>query len=161
MEATDLADLVRALCANPHDRVRRRVFADALEESGQNEQATTQRLLTERFVYYLEGRFSNVYQVYVVPESQADRFNGLFPNADRIDRQRAVYWGVNRPRQAKRDNEWWSGGFVEDGSESPGGSAGMPNPYSTDVRDMILLAADATLGAMEYKKWSAGAAMDY
>ncbi len=100
------------------------IIADALDEDGQSGAATALRTggargyqmyewLHERRVYYHESArgFANEYTVYVVPQSLTSRFEAAFPEADRISRKRAVYWGWSRPREASRDGEQWFGGF--------------------------------------------------
>jgi hypothetical protein len=99
--------------------------------------------MSDRNCYYRDGRFANVYTVYVVPACQRRRFELLFPDAERVSRRQAVRLGWFRPREAKRDGEQWWGGFADETGE-----------YPETVGQAIGVARESTLNLMEQAEWA-------
>lgn len=58
--------------------------------------------------------FCNEYNVYVVSRADHADFVRFIPSARRISRAEAIKLGWTRPKQAKRDGEYWLGGFYDD-----------------------------------------------
>ena len=65
--------------------------------------------------------FANEYRIYVVAGDNIERFLLAFPEATRITRKEALWWGITRPAEARRDGEQWYGGlfFVPYGGSPP------------------------------------------
>jgi len=63
----------------------------------------------------------NRYTVFAVDPTIGKDFAEAFPEAKRITRTEAIYLGLTRPWQAKKDGEPWFGGFA--GEANHGDSA--------------------------------------
>ncbi len=79
------------------------------------------------YLVHYPRNFANEYTVYVGSPATLDRLTKILessPRADngnvqRITRQRAIYLGRTRVREAKRYGEQWFGGFAETGFGYP------------------------------------------
>ncbi len=76
------------------------------------------------YLVHYPRNFSNEYTIYVGSSATLDRLTKILeaePQAEngdvrRITRQRAIYLGRTRVREAKQTGEQWFGGFAETGT---------------------------------------------
>lgn len=68
--------------------------------------------MTTYFIDYYKD-LCNTYTVYAVAPEDRERFIRLFPDAERITRDRAINRGWSRVREARQDGEYWPAGFAE------------------------------------------------
>ena len=83
--------------------------------------------------------FSNEYTIYVVAADSVERFCCVFPDATRITRKNAIWWGITRPAEARRDGEQWYGGFFSIPNRAP----------PTNCSDALKICASDTALEME------------
>lgn len=108
--------------------------------------------------YYVEypRDFCNEYTVYVVASGLVQRFEKVFPNAYSVTRKDAIRLGITRPKEAKRDNEQWWGGF-------PDGSASCTADWRklTTVPGRLEIAAKDTEEELDRRETEAAAIAEY